>query len=133
VNAPRPTPSSQPGVTTRLASLLLQRNRLRSNAVQLERDVALAALPRQFGFTSPEGFLLAFKRATSVPRMNGTQPARRRTFVTPEMLDELVRRDAAGESVAEIARALQLAEQTVRNKRSLLGLRRRKLAGRETR
>ncbi len=103
-----------------------------------ERELALAALPRDFGFDNLNAFIKALKTAASKAgkgKRKGVKAAkapkaakaakagkRTRTKITPELKQQVVAAVQEGKSGAEIAKAFSISLPSVQNIKKEAGL-----------
>lgn len=103
-------------------------------AVAEERNRALAALPKQYGFDSVDAFVDAVLAATGGTRRRGRppgrssaaaggkKPRRHRAVITDETRTQVKKLVEAGKTGAEIAKAVGISLPSVQNVKKALGL-----------
>lgn len=102
-------------------------------AVAEERNRALAALPKQYGFDSADAFIDAVLAATGGARRRGRppgrpagsggkKPRRHRAVITDETRTQVKKLVEAGKTGAEIAKAVGISLPSVQNVKKALGL-----------
>ena len=99
-------------------------------AVQAERNAALAALPAQFGFERASALVAAVLAASGTPRRAKRRPAnkrpaparRRRAVITDETRTKVKKMVNAGKTGSQISAALKISLPSVANIKKALGL-----------